>query len=489
MTSPLGTTKAAANAVQVEFDSSRAGSAVTLPQRIAIFGQGNDSALYTTDKLLITSSKQAGDTYGYGSPIHLVSRILFSVGGDRVAGIPVTVYPCETPVGGAQNTREITITGTATEAGTLTVQRGTNIFTIGVKNGSVAADLNPLLVDQINGDLNYPFLAAEAGGVITLTTKASGAWGNDIDFQILNIPAGLAIVNTNNDDGAGFIDVEDPLLLVGNAWETLLINCSPEADSTTFSAFEFWGEGRWDPLITLPAMVFTGSNSEDLTALRAITDARRSDRVNVLTFNAGSPSLGLEIAANQVLVHANISDQNPARSITNQFLINVSGGAEQVQPGFNERDLCVDSGLSTTEITDGKVQVKDSVTMYHPLGEEDPAYAKTASIIKLMNVIFALSARFKQPYWDGVPLVPNDQSVSSASGAKKPSDAITEAQVVVNSLARRAVLVNPEETIDNIQAQISSLNPDRIDLDMPITLSGNNTQISTNVKFAFLRGE
>ena len=114
------------------------------------------------------------------------------------------------PRSGAQNTRTITITGTATEAGTLTVQRGTNIFTVGVKNGAVAADLNPLLVDQINGDLNYPFLAAEAGGVITLTTKASGAWGNDIDFQILNIPAGLAIVNTNNDDGAGFIDVEDP---------------------------------------------------------------------------------------------------------------------------------------------------------------------------------------------------------------------------------------------------------------------------------------
>ena len=130
----------------------------------------------------------------------------------------------------------------------------------------------------------------------------------------------------------------------------------------------------------------------------------------------------------------------------------------------------------------------DCVTTYHPLGEPIPAYRYTANIVKLMNFIYLLDSRFAQSYWSGVPLVPSGQAVTADSQAKSPKDAIAEAQFVVTSLAAKALLVDPEITISATTAKISDQNPDRIEMVVPITLSGNTYQKSVELKFAYKTG-
>jgi len=62
-----------------------------LPQRIALLGEANDANQLTldTDPFEITSAQQAGERYGYGSPLYLMARILFPVQGGGVGGVPV----------------------------------------------------------------------------------------------------------------------------------------------------------------------------------------------------------------------------------------------------------------------------------------------------------------------------------------------------------------------------------------------------------------
>lgn len=495
MSNPLGNSKASATAVETTFDSSRSGGSSTLAMRIAILGQGNSNVVYSNDKLEITSSKQAGDVYGYGSPIHLCSLILFSISGDRVTGVPVTVYPCDEPAGAAANTRTISITGTATETGTIIVSRGTSVFSVGVKKGSTSEDLYTLIMDQINGDINYPFNASivaddddETVKTLELTTKAKGAWGNEIIINFKNVPEGLIVTNTNNEDGAGNIDVTEPLNLLGNSWETLLINTSPYTDETTLNEIQGIGEGRWDPLITKPYIAINGTNETDFTTLKTFTNTRKDDRINVLFNHADSESLYFEIATNFAMIIANLGDQNPSRATNDAYLRNVVAGSEQAQPDFIERNSCVLAGLATSVVTDGLIQVKDPITLFHPTGDDEPAYRYIVNIIKLMNVINALNQRFAQEYWKGVALIPNGQTVNTNTGAKQPNDAKAEANIVVNDMAKRAILVNPEETIKNTIAKQSDVNNNRIDLIIPIVLSSNVNQSSTELRFAFNTG-
>ena len=60
-----------------------------LPQRIAILAEANEANQtdLVTDPYQIISATDAGKKYGYGSPIHMIARILLPKFGGGVAGI------------------------------------------------------------------------------------------------------------------------------------------------------------------------------------------------------------------------------------------------------------------------------------------------------------------------------------------------------------------------------------------------------------------
>jgi glutamate carboxypeptidase len=55
----------------------------------------DNQATLDTNGFKLTSAQQAGERYGYGSPAHIIARILLPSTGGGVSGIPVIVYPQE----------------------------------------------------------------------------------------------------------------------------------------------------------------------------------------------------------------------------------------------------------------------------------------------------------------------------------------------------------------------------------------------------------
>ncbi len=103
----------------------RVGKAALLPQRIAIVGQGSSAISYSSEKRLLNSAAQAGQVYGFGSPIHLVARQLLPANGDGVGTIPVTVYPLQDAGGGsAPSVGSFTPSGTPAKASTMRLKVG-----------------------------------------------------------------------------------------------------------------------------------------------------------------------------------------------------------------------------------------------------------------------------------------------------------------------------------------------------------------------------
>jgi phage tail sheath gpL-like len=103
--------------ISTTFRDLRGGSALYLPQSIAVFAQGASASTYATTKWQATSAAAAGARYGYGSPIHLILRELMPQNGDGVDSIPVNVYPMVDGPSSAAAVGNIVPSGTATAAG------------------------------------------------------------------------------------------------------------------------------------------------------------------------------------------------------------------------------------------------------------------------------------------------------------------------------------------------------------------------------------
>ena len=115
--------------ITTEFKNLGAGQVQFLPQRIALIAQGATASVYSTDKAQITSAVDAANTYGFGSPIHLMAQQLFPANGDGVGVVPVTVYPLVDDGAG------VAASGTVTPSGTITEQ-----FTFRVKVNNILSD-------------------------------------------------------------------------------------------------------------------------------------------------------------------------------------------------------------------------------------------------------------------------------------------------------------------------------------------------------------
>ena len=484
----LGSTIASAVAIGVEQNSRQASTTAALPQQISVVGAGSSDVTYTTDPRKISTATEAGNVYGYGSTLHLVAQQLFN-GADRLRGQTVTFYPVQEPTGGAAATYEIEITGTSTQTAQLILSVGDYRYSVAVPVNATATEINPVLINAVNGDLDNPFLAEESTGKVLLTAKTKGAWINDLVVSLEGQADGLTIISTDLGTGAGFIDVSAALPLFGTSWQTILINTSTVEDTTTLNEIQNFGESRWDPLIKKPFISILGNNVTDQNSLRTITDSRRSDRINVLVSAPGSKSIPVQIATNTAIIAGNTYDNNPANSAEGQVLKNITAGSDSVQPQFAERDLNTKSGLSSTLVDSGAVKLTDFVTMFHPSGESDPAYRYVVTIIKLMNVEYPIDQIFKRPDWAGPPLVDDTTVTRRDVGAKSPSDARADVLAVCGQLRERGIINDDLTTLnENMFVEISPTNGNRINIILPITLSGNFKQADIIIQFQFLTG-
>jgi phage tail sheath gpL-like len=142
--------------------------APNLPQRIAILGEANENkqAGLTTSPVELKSAKEAGDKFGYGSPIHMAMRILKPLQSDGVGGIPVVAYP-QLKAAGATATTIATNKITSTTSFAVGSKIEISIAgrdSLDGKSYSIETVPDCLLtiqkaVDSINANSSSPFLA------------------------------------------------------------------------------------------------------------------------------------------------------------------------------------------------------------------------------------------------------------------------------------------------------------------------------------------
>jgi phage tail sheath gpL-like len=481
-----------------------------LPQRIYILGTGNiaNQATMPVEKREITSAKEAGDLYGYGSPLHQMMRILRPVTSDGVGGIPTIVYP-QLDAGGATAAVaacDVTLATTATDSATHYVRiNGRSIvdggsYAYSVVKGDTDVIIIGKIVDAINNVQGSPVIAATVGSPVvsfTLTTKYAGAHAADlsVSFDTNNKACGItyAAVVTG---GTGVVVLTNALAALGSEWNTLLINPYGTAQFDAIEAIngvpdDTTPTGRYGALVFKPFISIWGSVEDSKTDLVAITNTstRKTQVTHALAPAPLSKGEPWEAAANMAYLFAINAQNTPHLDINGKSYPDMPVPTDGVigdMSDYTNRDYLVQRGCSTVDLVADKYQVQDFVTTYHPDGEIPPQFRYCRNLMLDFNVKYGYYLLELINVLDKA-IVPSDQSVN-VGGTIKPKDWKQVIRSYADDLGQRALISDVDFMKANIQVAVSTVNPDRLDTSFRYKRSGTARIVSTDAIAGFAFG-
>jgi phage tail sheath gpL-like len=466
------------------------GNAAMLNQRLSLIGIGNDTAVYDTEKREFFSAALVAERYGWGSPLHLMAeQLLPSIGPS--AGFPVTIIPLQKAAGATAATGSIGATGEAAANGSAVAYIGGIAAEFAITKGAAAAAVLNIIKNAINGVLSMPAIAGTVDtedSTLPLTAKWSGDIGNYITIEIESSVPGITFNIAAFSGGSLDPDITPALEKIGNVWETFILNGFSYTNTSRLDKYQLFVKDRWGPLGKKPCMVAHGC-TDDLETRTAITDLRKDDYANFLIVSTGSRELPFVVAAKGLISDiVTTANENPARNYKGR-LTGLHTGADDKQENYSQLNASIMKGSSNNIKTGNVAELNDIVTFYHPVEEgKYPAKRYVVDLVKLQNIIYNVRLVMEQDSLKGAPLV-SDNTVTANPAAVCPKVIKTYFYNLADSLAKAAIIQEPDFTKRNMFVKIDSENPKRVNVVFPVKLSGNVEVSSTDIYFGFYVGE
>ena len=448
-----------------------------LPQRIAIIGEANtaNQSGLSTEPQTITTLRQAGEAFGYGSPIYQAMRILRPVFGDGVGGIPTVVYPQAQPGGSTAEVQTITVTGTATAAGVHTVQvSGRTLldgdsYDVQIAVGDTPTIVATKIVTTLTAVLAAPVTATSTLGVVTATSKWQGLTAADIHIQVnTNDNAlGLTYAVAQTTAGSGTPPVTASLALFGNEWNTIVVNCYGLTSDTLMNELEAFNgipdpttpTGRYSGTIMRPFIALSGSTEDEDTTE---TDSRRTQVTIAVCPAPRSNGMPLEAAANMAALFARIAQDSPHRDVAGLSYPDMpTPSVIGPMATYVNRDLYVKQGNSTVDLVNGAYQVQDFVTTYHPSGEIVPQFRYSRNLMIDFNIRYSYFLLEQLNVVDKA--ITNDEDIITVNNTIKPKQWRAIIAQMFDDLSMRALIADPAFSIQSTVVNLSGINPDRLE--------------------------
>ena len=473
-----------------------------LPQRITIYAEANTANQATLDTTYkeITSTQQAGEVYGFGSPVYQIMRILRPVnGGSSVGGIKTIVSAQESPVGATARVLEITPTGVATKNGVHTLKIAGRsgldgrFYNINIEKGDDTSDITSKIEDVINKVLGCPVSATSTDYEAIATTKWKGLTANDVSIEIdtNDVDLGITYSVAVTASGSGTPDISTALSGLGNAWTTLLVN-SYGTVSSVMDALEATNgipddttpTGRYAGIIMKPLIAITGSTEDDPSS---ITDSRKLEVTIAIAPAPLSKGLPMEAAANMTNIFARLMQNTPNGTVGGKYYPDMPT-PESIgsMADYDTRNSILEKGCSTVDLVAGRYQVQDFVTTYHKDGEIPLQFNYCRNLMIDFNIRYTVYLKEVSNLLD--KSIALDSDIVTASNVIKPKQWIQILNQVAEDLTARNLIVEVEFMKDSIQVQVSDTNPNRLETFFKYKRSSVVRIGSTTVEAGFYYG-
>ncbi len=364
-----------------EMDNSMANSATSSMRRL-IVGVVNDTSVEPEIGKL-TAVGSVADAKRIGGEGSMLAQ-MYEIWRKNDALGETWVLPIKQTEGTAA-AGSVKITGTATEAGMLTVYVAGKRLQVTVSKGMTSTEAGAALEKAITEASSLPVSAKATTGTVALTSKFKGTAGNDIAVELNRggrasgevTPAGLTVEITAMANGTGVPDFTEALAAMGD--EAFEFICMPFADTASLDAWrDFMCDetGRWSFTKQLYGHVYSalrGTYSELVTA-----GGKRNDQhMTVVGVEKDAPNPVWEHAAAFAARVAVFISADPARPVQTGTLVGITPSRPEGRfTQFPERNALLGYGIATTYTTGGVQCIERAVTTYqkNKFSQPDTSY-------------------------------------------------------------------------------------------------------------------
>jgi phage tail sheath gpL-like len=488
-------------------------AAQVVQRKILLVGTGDpltEAGNLLNEPILVTSPEDVAAKTGFGWMLHRLAIASFK--GSK--GIETwVVQQAET---GAQAAGELDFTGSiGVQAGTLAIYIANERVAVNITAGMTIEEIADAVVAAITANPDLPVTAVKVAVTfeVTITSKSTGPWGDDIslNFNLQSddeTPTGIVTAITGMTGGTGIPDIQTALdsLGTGDGANEAFFTDAPShgygQDTTTLDAVaNYVGQGNdftglYDKVVHKPFRSLVGdvaAGSGGLSALVALGNGRKNDRANGVVAVPGSASHPAEIAAQALGVMAKINNNIAEGSYLDQVLEGVHPGdkADRWTSEYNNRDTAVKAGVSPTVIKNGAVVMQNVVTFYHPdsVPQTSNGYRSQRNISILQNILYNVALNFEGEKWQGISIVADVTRVGAFESRKKARDTdsvLDDLVALARSFESNAWIFSASFTIDELKNPGSVVirgGGDGFNNTLKVVLSGEGLILDTVTEF------
>lgn len=359
----------------VEFNASLA--VRTLPsnaQRLLIVAQSLATGTAPAGvPVAVFDDGAAATLFGRGSHAHLMVRA--AIGAYRYARI--TVLPLADAVGATAASATVTLTGTATKAGSIAIQVGDRSAILAVPVGETAAQATTRLLALLAQQVDWPVVAAAKVDAISITARNAGTIGNDLVLSAISGVAGLTVATTAMAGGLIDPDLEVALATVFKSSDEIIV--SPFANTVALKALRTHLAERGNAIEQRGA-VGVYATTGTLAAATTLAASVNHERITAALL-PGTSTPAFELAAIYAAVIS--SEEDPARPLNTLALTGVDVPPLSARLSRMEQEACLVNGVTPLEVGPGEtVQIVRAITTYtlDPQGITDIAWLDLTTI-------------------------------------------------------------------------------------------------------------
>lgn len=414
----------------IEIDNSRALPGLSqFETRILVIGQRRSNGIVAAEQMVqVNSAEQAKAYFGQGSMLANMFKALK----DNGTFVRSYAIALDDDASGTAATCAITVSGTATENGTIFLYIGGKLVQVGVKKGDAANAIASVINAAVNANADLPVTSGVVTSTVTLTYRHKGTIGNQLDVRLnyfgreagQRTPAGVTITIPSPAFSGGATDpvIQDAIDAMPDQVIDFIV--SPYSDATNLTALETELASRWGPMRMLEGHAFLGK-AGTVSALNTFGDGRNSEHVSYVGFY-DSPTPPYEWAAASCSQIALRATQDPARPYNDLSLVGVLAPPEISRFTLEERNGLLYDGISTFNVSrSGQVILERIITNYQTSNVDtpDPSYLDYTTMATLaylrqdLRVFLDLTFRGFKIADDGTR-IPEGQKITTPKGIR-----------------------------------------------------------------------
>lgn len=344
----------------------------------------------------ITAPSQGETYFGRGSMLGAMCKAFKNAN----ANTEVYAISLSEDAAGVKATSTVTITGPATEAGTLNFLWGGVRVAVPVAKGDSASAIAANVKVYVDLETDNPTTVAVVGAVATASCRWKGASGNSLAIALnyyagQKTPAGVGVTITDFASGATDPDMADVIAALGGDTQYHSV-VTPYTDDANMDLLETELESRWGPMRAIEGHAFAALRASHTDAI-TYGDARNSPFTTVVatSLTVDPPWIW---ASTVCAIESKQTD--PARPRQNLKLPALRAPLEADRFIAQERHLLLDNGMATFKVSGPDCYIERLVTTYqvNEANVKDTSYQAIETMRTLAYLRYALRLRFLLRY-------------------------------------------------------------------------------------------